>query len=351
MRKTISLLLAAALTAVLSAPALAMETPEQSESFYVLDEAGVLSSETEKAIIDYNGSLETQCDGAQIVVVTIDYLESGVYADEYAVQIMDDWGVGSAAQNNGMLLLVVAKENRGGLTMGDGIDSAFTPSDAEDYCNEYLWPYVDAGNIDEGVSSLFMALLSWYDGYYGSSIVTPSSTPQGGGYQGGYQNGGDYDHNNYPENGSGGYSVSLFVVLWNLFIFLFIFCIFISLLMRPLFMRRYGFWGLFPFVYFGPRWRHRPSRPPGGWPRGPRGPRGPGGPGGPGGFGGGSGSGGGGRSGGGFGGRGGGSFGGRSGGFGGGFGGRSGGFGGGGFGRGGGFGGGGRSGGGFGGRR
>ena len=93
-------------------------------NFYVTDEAGVLSPETEKLICDYNGALEYQCKGAQIVVVAVNYLD-GRYADEYATELFNAWRVGDAEENNGMLLLLGVQENKAWLTMGRGIDAVF----------------------------------------------------------------------------------------------------------------------------------------------------------------------------------------------------------------------------------
>lgn len=104
-----AILLAAAL---LITPALA-STLEASDSFYVNDMADVLSSQTENEIIAANGELEYYCRGAQIVVVTTDYLPSGYDSEQYANLLFNSWGVGSKSENNGMLLLVVTEEYRG----------------------------------------------------------------------------------------------------------------------------------------------------------------------------------------------------------------------------------------------
>ena len=108
MKKTFSFILALCLFLSLGVSAFAVV--DQSESFYGADYSNVLSNDTEQMIINYNGSLEQQCQGAQIVVVTVDYLD-GMYSDEYAYQLFNDWGVGSADYNNGMLLLLAIQEN------------------------------------------------------------------------------------------------------------------------------------------------------------------------------------------------------------------------------------------------
>ena len=110
LKKTLLVLLAAAL--LLSGSALAIElSPGSGDDFYVLDQANALSSSTRQTIVDYNAQLEQSCDEAQLVVVTVNYLDED--SEVAATQLMNDWGVGSASQSNGMLLLYVVKEARG----------------------------------------------------------------------------------------------------------------------------------------------------------------------------------------------------------------------------------------------
>ena len=79
---------------------------EQSADFFVADYANVLTEVTRQDIISANIDLEQECSGAQIVIVTIEYL-NGVPSDEYATKLFNDWEVGSREANNGMLLLLV----------------------------------------------------------------------------------------------------------------------------------------------------------------------------------------------------------------------------------------------------
>ena len=83
---------------------------------------------TEQMIIDYNGALEYHCQGAQVVVVTVDYLD-GMYSDAYAYQLFNDWGVGSSEYNNGMLLLLAVQENKAWLAYGLGLTSVIDSND------------------------------------------------------------------------------------------------------------------------------------------------------------------------------------------------------------------------------
>ena len=105
-KKIISILLALLILSATCTCAFAVV--EQSAQYYVADYADVLSDTTEENIISLNANLESYCEGAQIVIVTVDYMD-GMYADEYAIQLFNDWGVGDATANNGMLFLFAVK--------------------------------------------------------------------------------------------------------------------------------------------------------------------------------------------------------------------------------------------------
>ncbi len=191
-RKILAALAALAICICLSSSAFALV--EQSESFYVADAANVLSSSTEQFIINYNGALEQQCQGAQIVVVTVEYLD-GLNSDIYAYQLFNDWGVGSADYNNGMLLLLATQENKAWLAYGLGLSDQIDSNDVDDLLDRYFWADFDSENYDSAVTKLFMALLNWYDGIYGSQVASAGSAAGGG--SGSYPQGID---SSYPQS-------------------------------------------------------------------------------------------------------------------------------------------------------
>lgn len=141
---------------------------EQSESFYVADYANVLSDSLEQSIVDCNGRLESECDGAQIVVVTVDYLD-GMYADDYAYELFNDWGVGSAERNNGMLLLLGVQEGKAWLAYGLGLD--LDSGWADDMLERTFWDAFDRGDYESAVSKLFTGLVDWYEQSYSTDLT------------------------------------------------------------------------------------------------------------------------------------------------------------------------------------
>ena len=196
-------ILTAALIIVMAAisvlPALAVKYVEQSDSFYVTDAADIIDQSIEDRIIAANGDLEHECDGAQIVVVTVDYLE-GTYADEYAMKLFNDWGVGSASSNNGMLLLIVPGEGKAWLTVGAGISDSFTDDMADDYFDQYFWDDFDRGEYNSAAETMLDALFSWYADHYG--VDTDDGYEYDDGYYDEYY---DEDYGQEEYSGSRGY--------------------------------------------------------------------------------------------------------------------------------------------------
>ena len=168
-KQALSLLLVLVLCLSLAPGAYALVAP--SDNFYVADYADVLSDSTEQMLIQYNGALESQCRGAQIVVVTVHYLD-GMKSDTYAYQLFNDWGVGSAEENNGMLLLLATEENKAWLSYGLGLSESLDGDRVDTLLDRYFWTDFDKGNYDSAVRKLFAALLSVYDEVYGSQVAS-----------------------------------------------------------------------------------------------------------------------------------------------------------------------------------
>jgi len=144
----------------------ALALVEQSEDFFVTDASGVLSERTRNDIISANIDLMERCQGAQIVIVTIPYLD-GMFADEYAMRLMNNWGVGDSELDNGMLLLLVTEELRGGIVPGSGLSGIWNNAMIESTLNTHFWPEVDNRNFDTAVRNICEELFSWYATYYG----------------------------------------------------------------------------------------------------------------------------------------------------------------------------------------
>jgi uncharacterized protein len=217
-RRLAAVVLALLLAAALTTPAYALV--DKSLSYYVADEAGVLSEEIEKKIVASNAALEKACDGAQIVVVTSEYLD-GMKSSEYAMALFNNWGVGDKVANNGMLLLLATGENKAWLSVGAGISGSFNGKMVDDYFSRYFWKEFDKGNYETATSDMLEALFSWYGDYYNVSGGTAGNF--GAGNFGSAINGAQ----NVPGSAATGFSG---VVFFLAVILIFVFVIIISII-------------------------------------------------------------------------------------------------------------------------
>ena len=112
----------------------AASLPDLPKDECVVDDANILSDSTTQTIIDLNAQLEQSCNGAQIGVLTVDY--TGNYSTEdYATQAFNAWGISSASENNGVLILLVMEspiyeDGDYYVTYGDGFRNTTLESQA-----------------------------------------------------------------------------------------------------------------------------------------------------------------------------------------------------------------------------
>jgi len=280
----LALLTALLLTAAAAAgmgTAFAASTPDPTSDFYVNDYAGVLSDETKEEIVAKNDGLYA-ATGAQIVV-TVVQSTGGTSMSQYAYDIANAWGIGSAEKNNGVLLLLSIDDDDYQCIQGSGLETLLPTTTLSRILQEELEPDFAAKNYDAGVrkafASLYGAVCDIY-GYTGSGSTAgtgDAAVPAPA-----------------PTNTSGGIAVGHRIsTVVGLILFLAVVILLISIFTAPRRRRTYYdptprysggssfgsgfFWGS---VLGGRRRRPRyppPPPPPGGWGGRPAGP-GPGGP-------------------------------------------------------------------------
>lgn len=129
------------------------KTETVSDSYYVQDHAKVLQEDTVKNIIKLNQALYRQ-NGGQIVVVTEQNL-GGVNIAEYAANYFQEKKIGSAAYNNGFLLLLAIDEDSYYALPGAGLDNIFSVEALNGLFASYLEADFAEKNYDSGVSNFF----------------------------------------------------------------------------------------------------------------------------------------------------------------------------------------------------
>jgi uncharacterized protein len=143
-------------------------SPGVTDTSYAQDGAGVLSPATKQMIQTVNLELKKKT-GGEIVIVSVASLD-GVPADQAAKTLFDQYGVGDANRNNGMLLLFSPFEGKGWLIQGLGIEDDFSNDQINQYLDTYFWEAFDNGQYDVAVKELFGALTHWYETHYQVTI-------------------------------------------------------------------------------------------------------------------------------------------------------------------------------------
>lgn len=210
-------------------------------SGYVSDFANVIDQDVENKVATLNQQLEAK-NGGQIFVVTVDFLD-GKAIDDYAYEMFNDWGIGSAQANNGVLLLLAIGEDNYYCLQGSGLEYDLSSSSIKRILNNYLEEDFAAGNYSDGVMKTVDQL---YQVVYATAGV-PSSN--GGSY---YPNNGNnyYPNNDYQESRG-----DIFSGIFSFIFFMIIFSIILSSIFRP--RRRIG--GYYPrrnFFFFGNPYMH-----------------------------------------------------------------------------------------------
>lgn len=176
---------ALALLAVTALPALAAPSVQVDTTNAVADHAEILSDATEQYVNDISVRLSDAC-GAQIGVYTVEDLLGNTTMEGFAYNVFNAWELGSAEQDNGVLLLLAPYEADGGdyyIMRGTGLESRLSISTLGSLLDEYMEPYWATGDYDTGTQKTVEALANRLCSIYGVTLDSGygADTSAGGG--------------------------------------------------------------------------------------------------------------------------------------------------------------------------
>jgi uncharacterized protein len=181
--KVLTLLVVLLLIIIPSAAFAVDNYPTPTQEFFVNDYANVLSSDAEYDIVNIGKQLEEKT-GAQVVVVTINSLE-GRNIEEYALELGRKWGIGQKDKNNGVLLLNSVQDREIDIEVGYGLEGAIPDIRTKEIRENFINPYLKAGDYDSGILRGYMALVGDVASEYNVEIQTQDTQNQSEGqYQG-----------------------------------------------------------------------------------------------------------------------------------------------------------------------
>ena len=140
----------------MAAPASAIDFPELTNDIYVQDISDVLSGEDEEELRLLGNGLE-DATTAQIAVMVIPSLE-GEPIENYALEALRHYGIGSEKENNGVLVVVSTGDREIYIATGYGLEGALPDGKVGKILDDYAVPYLKKDQFDQGIRNTYTAL-------------------------------------------------------------------------------------------------------------------------------------------------------------------------------------------------
>ncbi len=115
----------------------------------VNDYAGVLDPAERRALEDEIAALD-RATSAEVAVVTVASLD-GLAVEEYAERLFNAWGIGKAARDNGVLVLVATTDREMRIEVGYGLEGVLPDGLAGAVIRETFLPEFRDGRVREGL--------------------------------------------------------------------------------------------------------------------------------------------------------------------------------------------------------
>jgi uncharacterized protein len=146
-RRMVLAALAAAALLLCGGSALAQSFPPPQG--YVSDFANIIDP-FDRDILESRLSTLTKENGAEVAVVTILTL-NGDTIENYAVELFEDWGIGQAQADNGVLFITALTERMVRIEVGYGLEPVITDGRAGRILDNEVLPYFRDGDYSAGI--------------------------------------------------------------------------------------------------------------------------------------------------------------------------------------------------------
>jgi len=123
----------------------------------VLDTQNVLSASTVDMLVYENHHMFEQTGGEVLFYIT-DFLPMGYTVSNFTLELFNSWEVGSADNNNGVLMVLALATGDHHITVGEGLSHHMGASYLYEVTHTYFIDYFNAGNYDAAVSNIFSVL-------------------------------------------------------------------------------------------------------------------------------------------------------------------------------------------------
>lgn len=141
---------------VITAEAKKFETPWLSGP--VVDEMNILSSQ-QKQILSQTLMQIKEGGGPQVQIFITQSLQD-LPIEKASIDIVDQWKIGSAEKDDGLLFLIAPKERKFRIEVGQGLEGVIPDIYAKRINDEIILPFFKQGQLDEGVYRGALAIIS-----------------------------------------------------------------------------------------------------------------------------------------------------------------------------------------------
>jgi uncharacterized protein len=118
----------------------------------IVDNANIIDAETEATLTESLAEFENST-GIQIAVLTVASLGNYATIEEFAQEVFDEWKLGQAKQDNGLLLCVSFAEKKIRLQTGYGLEGTLTDTKCGIIIRRAIAPFFKEENYSEGIAN------------------------------------------------------------------------------------------------------------------------------------------------------------------------------------------------------
>jgi uncharacterized protein len=168
----------AALVLVVGAVSLCVATEVPFLSGHVIDNAGLLNSETSSELEAMLRQHEDSTSN-QVVVLTVNSLE-GDDIETFSIHVVETWKLGRKGKDNGVLLLVAKDERKVRIEVGRGLEGDLTDLTCGRIIRHDIVPLFKEGNYDGGIRAGVESILAAIQGSYVADDEQEADSEPGG---------------------------------------------------------------------------------------------------------------------------------------------------------------------------
>ncbi|MGL5082304.1 MAG: TPM domain-containing protein [Microcoleaceae cyanobacterium] len=130
--------------------------PREINGGWVADTANLLSNETEAKLNQILSELAAE-NGSEIAVVTVPSTQPDS-PQEFATELLNNWGIGKAGQDNGVLFLISINDGRVEIETGYGVEGVLNDAKVGRILDEQVIPQFQQKNYEAGIFAGTVAL-------------------------------------------------------------------------------------------------------------------------------------------------------------------------------------------------